>query len=75
MESDKDLHDFRVRFEELAEEAAEYGVASVVALSSSNPIAQSEEIAWLSRGSRLTAIGLLTQALWDLQAQTPRDPS
>lgn len=69
MEQQKDLNHFRERFEQLADEAASYGIISVVTLGAGDPIAQREEVAWLSRGSRLTAIGLLTQALWDLQGE------
>ena len=68
MDAEKDVHYYHERFQELADEAAHYGIASVVALAAGDPIAQREEVIWLTRGSRLLAIGLLNHALWDLQS-------
>jgi hypothetical protein len=62
-----DIHHFRERFEQLAEEAGQYGIMTVVAMAAGDPIAQREEVALLSRGSRIMTIGLLTQALWHMQ--------
>ncbi len=55
------------RFEAMQDQAAGFGVASVVLLTTSDPLKQVEHFSHKVRGGRIRAVGMLQQTLFHLQ--------
>lgn len=63
------IDDFGKRFSQLADEAAQFGVATCVVLNTDDPISGKSHLKEILRGPRMQSIGMLQQALWHLMAK------
>jgi hypothetical protein len=65
-ESEFGFDDWVRRFEAMQDEASEYGLASIVCLTTSDPLNRKEHFSHSIRGGRIRAVGMLHQAIDNL---------